>query len=371
MRGEVHAGRRRKVAAALGAWSRCVDEDELLERLALPRPATMAPLRFLNDLIERARSQRRRIVLAEGTELRVLRAAEILHRRDVCDLTVLGNEALIRELCAAQGIDLAGVDVVDPVTSDFRGRFVTEYLRLRAHKGVGPARAREAMLEGAYFGTMMVHLGLADGMVSGAAHTTGDTIRPALEFIGTRPGVRNVSSVFFMLFADRVLVYGDCAVIPVPTAEQLVDIAVASADTAARFGVEPRVAMLSYSTGASGTGISVDLVRQATEQVRVARPDLAVDGPLQYDAAVDPSIARVKMASSAVAGQATVLIFPDLNTGNNTYKAVEQSAGAIAVGPVLQGLCKPINDLSRGSTVEDIVNTVAITAVQAQTDGAG
>lgn len=370
VRGEIHAGRRRKVAAALGAWSRCVDERELLERLTLtlPRPATMTPLRFLNDLIERARSQRRRIVLAEGMEPRVLRAAEILHRRDVCELTVLGNEALIRELSAAQGIDLAGVDIVDPATSELREGFAEEYQRLRAHKAVGVARACEAMLEGAYFGTMMVHLGLADGMVSGAAHTTADTIRPALEFIGTRSGVHSVSSVFFMLFPDRVLVYGDCAVIPIPTLEQLADIAVASAETARQFGVDPRIAMLSYSTGGSGTGSSVELVRRATELVRSARPDLAVDGPLQYDAAVDPSIALLKTQSSVVAGAATVLIFPDLNTGNNTYKAVEQSAGAIAVGPILQGLCRPINDLSRGSTVEDIVNTVAITAVQAQTD---
>lgn len=368
VRGEIHAGRRRKVAAALGAWSRCVDEGELLERLAVPRPATMTPLRFLNDLIERARNQRRRIVLAEGTEPRVLRAAEILHRRDVCDLTVLGNEAITRELSAALGIDLAGVDIVDPATSELRERFAGEYQRLRAHKAVGPARAREAMLEGAYFGTMMVHLGLADGMVSGAAHTTADTIRPALEFIGTGVGVRSVSSVFFMLFPDRVLVYGDCAVIPVPTLEQLADIAIASAATAVQFGVDPKVAMLSYSTGISGAGRSVDLVRRATELVRSARPDLAVDGPLQYDAAVDASIARLKRQTSAVAGAATVLIFPDLNTGNNTYKAVEQSSGAIAVGPILQGLRKPINDLSRGSTVDDIVNTVAITAVQAQKD---
>lgn len=368
VRGEIHTGRRRKVAAALGAWSKCVDEGELLDRFSLPLPATMTPLRFLNDLIERARLQRRRIVLAEGTEPRVLRAAEILHRRDVCDLTVLGNEALIRELSAAQGTDLAGVDIVDPATSGLRGRFVAEYQRLRAHKAVGLARAREAMLEGSYFGTMMVHLGLADGMVSGAAHTTADTIRPALEFIGTRAGVRSVSSVFFMLFPDHVLVYGDCAVIPVPTPEQLADIAMASAATAAQFGVDPKVAMLSYSTGISGEGSSVDLVRRATELVRSARPELAVDGPLQYDAAVDASIARLKRQTSAVAGAATVLIFPDLNTGNNTYKAVEQSSGAIAVGPILQGLRKPINDLSRGSTVEDIVNTVAITAVQAQED---
>ncbi|MHA7263059.1 phosphate acetyltransferase [Arthrobacter sp. TMN-37] len=366
VRGEIATGLRRKSAAALGAWSRQVDEDELLERLALPRAISMTPLRFLHELIQRARSQRRSIVLPEGTDLRILRAAEILHRRDVCDLTVLGPESQVRELAAGQGIDLSGITLIDPETSELREEFAAEYARLRAHKNVSLEDARERMLDGAYFGTMMVQLGRVDGMVSGAAHTTANTIRPALEFVKTREGARIVSSVFLMLLSDRVLVYGDCAVNPEPNEEQLADIASASADTAAQFGVEPRVAMLSYSTGESGHGGAVDEVRRATEIVRALRPELPVEGPIQYDAAVDASVAASKLPGSSVAGQATVFIFPDLNTGNNTYKAVQQSAGAVAVGPVLQGLRKPVNDLSRGCTVEDIVNTVAITAVQAQ-----
>lgn len=369
VRSEIHTGENRKLAAALGVWSRFVNETEMLDRLALPHPATVTPLRFLNELIERARNQERRIVLAEGEELRVLRAAEILRRRDVCRITILGNVAAIRELAEAHGIDVSGLQILDPASSPLRERFAAEYCRLRARKGMIMERAREIMLDGAYFGTMMVQLGEADGMVSGAAHTTANTIRPALEFVKGREGEGLVSSVFFMLFPDRVFVYGDCAVVPEPNAEQLAEIAIASADTASRFGVEPRVAMLSYSTGGSGSGTAVDKVRRATELVRDARPDLPVDGPIQYDAAVDATIASSKLPSSTVAGKATVFIFPDLNTGNNTYKAVEQSSGAIAVGPILQGLRKPINDLSRGSTVDDIINTVAITAVQAQQAG--
>ncbi|MBX7444802.1 MULTISPECIES: phosphate acetyltransferase [unclassified Arthrobacter] len=366
VRSEIWSGHRRKVASALGLWSRRVDETELVERLHLPRPERMTPLRFLHDLIERARAQRRHVVLPEGTDVRILRAAEILHRRDVCDLTVLGPESDVRELAAASGIDLTGINIVDPATSDLRQTFAEKYAELRAHKGVDVSKALEIMQDVSYFGTMMVQLGVVDGMVSGAAHTTAHTIRPALEFVKTRPGVKIVSSVFLMLMPDRVLVYGDCAVNPDPNVEQLADIALASAETAAQFGVEPRVAMLSYSTGGSGAGKAVDEVRQATELVRERRPDLAVEGPIQYDAAVDASIAASKMPGSSVAGQATVFIFPDLNTGNNTYKAVQQSSGAVAVGPVLQGLRKPVNDLSRGCTVEDIVNTVAITAIQAQ-----
>ncbi|MBT1003367.1 phosphate acetyltransferase [Paenarthrobacter sp. DKR-5] len=371
VRSEIASGQRRKVAAALGLWAVRVDENELLERLTLPRPATMTPLRFLHELIERARSQRRRIVLPEGSDIRILRAAEILRRRDVCDLTVLGSEQQIRDLASTEGIDLSGIELVDPALSPLREEFAVEYARLRAHKGVDLERAREVMTEGSYFGTMMVQLGKVDGMVSGAAHTTANTIRPALEFVKTREGVKIVSSVFIMLLADRALVYGDCAVNPEPDEEQLADIAIASAETAAQFGIEPRIAMLSYSTGGSGAGAAVDKVRRATELVRSLRPDLAVEGPIQYDAAADASIAASKMPESSVAGQATVFIFPDLNTGNNTYKAVQQSSGAVAVGPVLQGLRKPVNDLSRGCTVEDIVNTVAITAIQAQTDTSG
>ncbi|WP_084157108.1 phosphate acetyltransferase [Haematomicrobium sanguinis] len=366
VRGEIANGQPRKAAAALGEWARTVDEAELIERLSLPRPEKMTPLRFLHELIERARQDRQRIVLPEGLDKRVLRAAEILRRRDVCDLVVLGPVDQVRDLAAAEGVDLTGVELIDPETSPELDRFVAEYVKLRAHKGVSEAQARERMLEGAYFGTMMVHLGLVDGMVSGAAHTTANTIRPALEFIKTRPGVKIVSSVFLMLLEDRVLVYGDCAVNPEPNTEQLADIAIASAQTAQQFGVDPRIAMLSYSTGDSGYGEAVDEVRAATQLVRERAPELAVEGPIQYDAAVDASIAASKLPGSSVAGQATVFIFPDLNTGNNTYKAVQQSAGAVAVGPVLQGLNKPVNDLSRGCTVEDIVNTVAITAIQAQ-----
>ncbi|MCC3298692.1 phosphate acetyltransferase [Arthrobacter sp. zg-Y916] len=368
VRGEIATGQRRKVAAALGVWSRYVDEKELLERLELPRPEKTTPLRFLNELIVRARTNRQHIVLPEGLDLRILRAAEILRRRDVCALTILGPEMQVRELAASEGIDLSGITFINPATSGLRDDFAREYQQLRANKGVTLEDAHERMLQGAYFGTMMVKLGRVDGMVSGAAHTTANTIRPALEFIRTKDGVKIVSSVFLMLLQDRVLVYGDCAVNPEPDAEQLADIALASAATAAQFGITPRVAMLSYSTGSSGKGGAVEKVRQATEIVRTQRPDLPVEGPIQYDAAVDASVAASKAPGSTVAGQATVFIFPDLNTGNNTYKAVQQSAGAVAVGPILQGLRKPVNDLSRGCTVEDIVNTVAITAVQAQED---
>jgi phosphate acetyltransferase len=271
----------------------------------------------------------------------------------------------VRKRGGELGLTIDAAEVIDPATSPLRERFAAEYTRLRAHRGVTLEQARDAMADGSYFGTMMVHLDLADGMVSGAANTTAHTIRPSLEIIKTRPGVSVVSSVFFMALADRVLVYGDCAVNPDPSAAQLADIAVSSADTAVQFGVEPRIAMLSYSTGESGSGADVDKVREATALARAARPDLLLEGPIQYDAASDPETAAAKLPGSEVAGRATVFIFPDLNTGNNTYKAVQRSAGAVAVGPVLQGLAKPVNDLSRGATVEDILNTVAITAVQA------
>jgi phosphate acetyltransferase len=279
---------------------------------------------------------------------------------------VLGDPDAVKDRAASLGLDLADLRVVDPQRSEWREDFARTYQELRRHKGVSQRLAEDLMADVSYFGTMMVHKGLADGMVSGAAHTTAHTIRPAFEFIRTVPGTSIVSSVFFMLLADRVLVYGDCAVVPNPDAEQLADIAVASAGTAARFGVEPRVAMLSYSTGESGAGSDVEKVRQATAIARERRPDLLIEGPIQYDAAIDPQVAHAKLPGSQVAGRATVFVFPDLNTGNNTYKAVQRSASAVAVGPVLQGLRKPVNDLSRGATVADIVNTVAITAIQAQ-----
>ncbi|WP_446216730.1 phosphate acetyltransferase [Micromonospora sp. IBHARD004] len=355
----------RKVEAALGAFERCVDTVDLASRLRVSRSERVTPLMFENDLLDRARAQRRRLVLPEGAEERILRAAEILLRRGVADLTLLGRADAIARRTRELGIDIGDAEVVDPVTSEWRDEFAAEYARLRAHRGLTLDLAHDIVAQPNYFGTMMVHTGRADGMVSGATHTTAATIRPAFEIIRTLPGVSIASSVFFMLLADRVLVYGDCAVNPDPDAAQLADIAISSADTAARFDVEPRVAMLSYSTGSSGAGADVEKVAAATKLVRERRPELLVEGPIQYDAAIDPQVAATKLPDSPVAGRATVFIFPDLNTGNNTYKAVQRSAGAVAVGPVMQGLRRPVNDLSRGATVPDIVNTVAITAIQA------
>jgi phosphate acetyltransferase len=325
---------------------------------------------FEYQLIDRARAQQRHIVLPEGEDDRVLRAAGRVLQRGIAKLTILGDEAAVRQRASELGVDLSEAQILDPRTSEHADRFAEEYARLRAHKGMTVDRAREIMRDISYFGTMMVHLGLADGMVSGAAHTTAHTIRPALEIIKTEPGVSTVSSIFLMCLADRVLAYGDCAVVPDPTADQLADIAISSAATAARFGIDPRVAMLSYSTGESGSGADVDKVRSATTFVRERRADLLVEGPIQYDAAIEPTVASAKLPDSDVAGRATVFIFPDLNTGNNTYKAVQRSAGAVAVGPVLQGLNKPVNDLSRGALIQDIVNTIAITAIQAQEEDA-
>ncbi|MFJ8581639.1 phosphate acetyltransferase [Micromonospora sp. NPDC093277] len=354
----------RKVEAAIGAFERCVDTVDLAGRLRVSRSERVTPLMFENDLIERARTRRRRLVLPEGAEERILRAAEILLRRGVADLTLLGRPDEIARRTRELGVDIGDAQVVDPVTSPWRDEFAAEYARLRAHRGLSLELAYDIVAQSNYFGTMMVQTGHADGMVSGATHTTAATIRPAFEIIRTVPGVSVASSVFFMLLADRVLVYGDCAVNPDPDAAQLADIAISSADTAARFGIEPRVAMLSYSTGESGFGADVEKVAAATKLVRERRPELLVEGPIQYDAAIDPQVAATKLPESPVAGRATVFIFPDLNTGNNTYKAVQRSAGAVAVGPVMQGLRRPVNDLSRGATVPDIVNTVAITAIQ-------
>ncbi|WP_433494203.1 phosphate acetyltransferase [Micromonospora sp. CA-248089] len=355
----------RKVEAALGAFERCVDTDDLARRLRVSRSARVTPLMFENDLIDKARARRRRLVLPEGADERILRATEVLLRRGVAEITLLGRPDEIARRTRELGVDVGDAQVVDPATSPWRDEFAQAYARLRAHRGVTVELAHDIVAQPNYFGTMMVQTGHADGMVSGATHTTAATIRPAFEIIRTVPGVSVASSVFFMLLADRVLVYGDCAVNPDPDADQLADIAISSADTAARFGIEPRVAMLSYSTGSSGAGADVEKVAAATKLVRERRPDLLVEGPIQYDAAIDPQVAATKLPDSPVAGRATVFIFPDLNTGNNTYKAVQRSAGAVAVGPVMQGLNRPVNDLSRGATVPDIVNTVAITAIQA------
>jgi phosphate acetyltransferase len=372
LEGKLNAATPRKAETALGLFERYVDTGELLDRVSAPSSDRVTPMMFEHTLLERARSDRRRIVLPEGTEERVLHAAEVLIRRGVCDLTLLGPVDAIRKKAADLGVDLGDTQLIDPAVAELRDSFAEKYAALRAHRGVTLELAYDVVSDVNYFGTLMVQEGLADGMVSGSVHSTAATIRPAFEIIKTSPadarteGASIVSSVFFMCLSDKVLVYGDCAVNPDPDAEQLAGIAIQSAATAALFGVQPRIAMLSYSTGTSGSGADVDKVRRATELVRARRPDLSVEGPIQYDAAVEPAVAATKLPDSEVAGHASVLIFPDLNTGNNTYKAVQRSAGAIAVGPVLQGLRKPVNDLSRGALVQDIVTTVAITAIQAQ-----
>ncbi|QCH25821.1 phosphate acetyltransferase [Mycobacteroides salmoniphilum] len=365
-RGRVTVASARKIDTALALMDRYVDGADLIAQLAIPIPSVTTPQMFEYQLLDRARDNRKRIVLPEGDDDRILKAAGRLLQRQVADLTILGEEAEIRSRAAELGVDISNALVVSPKTSELAERFAGQYFELRKHKGMTADRAREIMRNVSYFGTMLVYNGIVDGMVSGAAHTTAHTVRPAFEIIKTNPDVSTVSSIFLMCLADRVLAYGDCAIVPDPTSEQLADIAISSARTAAQFGIDPRVAMLSYSTGTSGSGAEVEKVRVATELVRARQPELLVEGPIQYDAAVEPSVAATKMPDSPVAGRATVLIFPDLNTGNNTYKAVQRSAGAIAIGPVLQGLRKPINDLSRGALVEDIVNTVAITAIQAQ-----
>jgi phosphate acetyltransferase len=361
----------RKVEVARRLFSEHVDVPALLAALQVHRSEVMTPLMFEHQLQDIARNDRRTIVMPESTDDRILESADILLRRGVASLILLGDAQAIKLRATHLGLGLLGVQVVDPNDEKLVEKFAAEYARLRAHKGVTIEQAREKLKDLSYFGTMMVHLGMADGMVSGAINTTANTIRPSLEFIKTKPGVNVVSGSFLMCMPDRVVVYADCAVNPDPTAEQLADIAISSAETAVAFGIEPRVAMLSYSTGTSGTGADVDKVRAATDIVRERRPELLLEGPIQFDAAVDAAVARTKLPDSKVAGRATVFIFPDLNTGNNTYKAVQRSSGAVAIGPVLQGLKRAVNDLSRGALVEDIVNTVAITAIQAQAEPRG
>ncbi|MFA6283240.1 MAG: phosphate acetyltransferase [Desulfurivibrionaceae bacterium] len=356
----------RKIATALGLFETHVNLPELESRISFVKSIRVTPIMFEYNLVEMAQKHRQHIVLPEGAEERVLRASEMLMRRGVADLTLLGDPAEIRGAASNFGLDLTGIEIIDPVTSPLRQDFAQTYFALRRHKGITEKGAFDTVADVNYFGTMMIHKGLADGMVSGAIHTTGDTIRPALQIIRTQPGVSIVSSVFLMCLADRVLVYGDCAVNPDPNAQELAEIAISSAQTAKLYGIDPLVAMCSYATGTSGKGADVDKVREATRIAKELRPDLKIEGPIQYDAAVDAGVAKTKLPESQVAGKATVFIFPDLNTGNNLYKAVQRSANAVAIGPVLQGLNKPVNDLSRGCTVPDIVNTVAITAIQAQ-----
>ena len=362
----LHSQDDRKIAKALGLVESNIDMKDLRQSLMSKVTNKMTPLMFEYDLLQRAKAKKQHIVLPEGTEERILRAAERLLLRDVVKITLLGNEAEIRQKIQSMALKLKDVNVIDPITSELRPLFAQAYYEARKHKNIIYETAFDLMADVSYFGTLMIHLGFADGMVSGAVHSTQHTIRPAFEIIKTKPGAAIVSSVFFMCMEDRVLVYGDCAVNPNPNAQELADIAISAADTAKMFNIEPRVAMLSYSTGDSGKGEAVDKVREAVKIAHAQRPDIKLEGPMQYDAAVDFGVAKTKLPGSKVAGQASVFIFPDLNTGNNTYKAVQRSSGAIAVGPVLQGLNKPVNDLSRGCTVPDIVNTVIITAIQAQ-----
>lgn len=364
-RGKVTATDPDKVARARKLVLDHIDVDQLLDRLETTEVTAITPLAFEFKLLSQAREAQKTIVLPEGNDDRILQAADEVLKKGMAKLIILGDPAAISARANELSLDLSAAELMDIESNPHYQACVNEYVKLRSHKGVTLEQAQEKMRDVSYFGTMLVQLGIADGMVSGAAHTTAHTITPSFEFVKTKPGVSSVSSVFLMALEDRVLVYGDCAVIPEPTVEQLADIAISSAQTATNFGIEPHVAMLSYSTGESGSGAEVDRVRAATKLVRERAPQLSVEGPIQYDAAVDLAVAKTKLPDSTVAGRATVFVFPDLNTGNNTYKAVQRTAGAVAIGPILQGLNKPVNDLSRGALVKDIVNTIAITAIQA------
>ncbi|MCP4114430.1 MAG: phosphate acetyltransferase [Desulfobacteraceae bacterium] len=365
--GRISAGNAKKISLALGSFETHVGTDELRQKLITRKSVRVTPQMFEYGLIEMAKRKRQHIVLPEGVGERILRASDILLRRGVCDLTLLGNEEKVTQKIETLGLNLSGANIVQPDKSALLEEYVETFYEMRKAKGLTFDRARDTMVDPTYFGTMMVQKGDADGMVSGSINTTAHTIRPGFQIIKTRPDSSIVSSVFLMCLKDRVLVFGDCAINPNPTAEQLAEIAIGSARTAQVFGVDPRVAMLSYSTGSSGTGADVEKVIQATNFAKEKAPELLLEGPIQYDAAIDPAVAKTKLPDSKVAGQATVFIFPDLNTGNNTYKAVQRaSEKAVAIGPILQGLNKPVNDLSRGCTIPDIVNTVAITAIQAQ-----
>ena len=367
LQGRISPENPKRIALALGTFESHVNTEELRDKLAARKSLRITPQMFEFGLIEKAKKTRQHIVLPEGTGERILRAAEILLRRCVCDITLLGRADAVNQKIQELGLDLSGAKIVQPDKSPLLEDYTKTFYEIRKSKGVTLDMAGDTMVDPTYFGTMMVHKGDADGMVSGSINTTAHTITPAFQIIKTRPGASIVSSVFLMCLKDRVLVFGDCAINPNPTAEQLAEIAITSAKTAAVFGIDPRVAMLSYSTGSSGTGVDVEKVIKATMLARQIMPSLPIEGPLQYDAAIDPEVAKTKLPDSMVAGRATVFIFPDLNTGNNTYKAVQRaSEKGVAIGPILQGLKKPINDLSRGCTVPDIVNTVAITAIQAQ-----
>lgn len=368
IRSHIYANNEQRIYTSLNTFDKHVNMEDLTRKYLTFKPKGLTPRMFQYNLLKRAKKVKKHIVLPEGLDERILLAAARLTVLDIVDITLLGSKIAIRERIAELGISINSekINIIDPGSSPHFEDYANTYFELRKNKNINLDMAIDLMHDVSFFGTMMVYKGHADGMVSGAVNTTQHTIRPALQFIKTKPGVSVVSSVFFMLLDDRVSVFGDCAINPNPTAEQLAEIAISSSDSSAGFGIEPKVAMLSYSSGSSGQGADVEKVRAATEIVKKLRPKLKIEGPIQYDAAVDIKIGKKKLPNSEVAGEASVLIFPDLNTGNNTYKAVQRETGAIAIGPMLQGLNKPVNDLSRGCTVDDIFNTVIITAIQAQ-----
>ncbi|MBQ0735463.1 phosphate acetyltransferase [Aquimarina celericrescens] len=368
IKSKIYLDNLQKINTSISTFAKYVNEDRLADRLVTFKSEGLTPRMFQYNLLRRALQHKKHIVLPEGSDERILRATSRLLASDVVDITLIGNEKKIKSKAIKLDIpiDFSKVNIVFPTESPYYDEYVETFYELRKHKNVNMDMARDMMADVSYFGTMMIYKGHADGMVSGAVHTTQHTIRPALQFIKTKPGVKVVSSVFFMCLEDRVSVFGDCAINPNPNAEELAEIAISSSESAAAFGIEPKVAMLSYSSGTSGKGADVEIVREATAIVKQKRPDLKIEGPIQYDAAVDLKVGKSKLPDSEVAGQASVLIFPDLNTGNNTYKAVQRETGALAIGPMLQGLNKPVNDLSRGCTVDDVYNTVIITAIQAQ-----
>ncbi|WPO77562.1 phosphate acetyltransferase [Flavobacterium sp. KACC 22761] len=368
IKSEIYANNTHKIETSINTFEKYVEIEALSQRVITFEPEGMTPKMFQYNMVKRAKQHRKHIVLPEGNDDRIILAASRLMDMDVVDISIIGEKKQVESKVAELGVtlDFSKVQIINPKESELFEDYANTYYELRKAKNISITMARDLMEDVSYFGTMMVYKGHADGMVSGAAHTTQHTILPALQFIKTKPNSSVVSSVFFMCLEDRVSVFGDCAINPNPTAEQLAEIAISSAESSAAFGIEPKIAMLSYSSGASGKGDEVDKVRTATEIVKQKRPDLKIEGPIQYDAAVDRAVGKSKMPDSEVAGQASVLIFPDLNTGNNTYKAVQRETGALAIGPMLQGLNKPVNDLSRGCTVDDIINTVVITAIQAQ-----
>lgn len=368
IKSQIYAQNTEKITTSIKVFEKYVNVEALIERLITFETNGVTPRMFQYNLFQRAKANKKHIVLPEGNDERVLRATKRLVDLDVVSITLLGNKKQIDDKVATLdiGLDLNKVNIINPIESVYFEAYAETLFELRKHKNVNLAMAKDLMEDVSYFGTMMVYKGDADGMVSGAAHTTQHTILPALQFIKTKPEAPIVSSVFFMCLDDRVSVYGDCAINPNPTSIQLADIAISSAATSMMFGIDPKIAMLSYSSGTSGVGADVERVREATKLVKNKRPDLKVEGPIQYDAAVDATVGRLKLPDSEVAGQANVFIFPDLNTGNNTYKAVQRETKALAIGPIIQGLNKPVNDLSRGCTVDDIYNTVIVTAIQAQ-----